>query len=385
MRLRRHARLPTAEDHGPQHPWDAWNREPGEAYLRSRPRFAAEFGFCGAAHAETLRWAMPDVPEEDRFEAAWGHLMATRGRAKMEARLNEVFGRAAVPGPDDPPITLDDWVYATQLCQARAVELGVSWYRSLQPRCSGALVWQLQDSWPAVSWSVVDFFGRRKLAWYAARRAMADHVFALLAPGNDPDRLEVVRVGGSAADPVRLRAVDAEGRQLAEASLVPRFDAAAGVEPVARVAAPAELVAAVRESGGLLLADAPTLGRRVWAPAPDHALALPPARHRLDKLRTAGELVIRLTAETLLRDAVVNPGPGSAWADAPADEQARTLLPGEAAVFRFPLPPDAPPAEPTLRTANGLSGRGPLLQIPDPRTVAAPDPMSVRSADPPAG
>ncbi len=34
------------EDHGTQHPWDAWNREPGEAYLRSRPRFAAEFGFC---------------------------------------------------------------------------------------------------------------------------------------------------------------------------------------------------------------------------------------------------------------------------------------------------------------------------------------------------
>ncbi len=232
---------------------------------------------------------------------------------------------------------------------------------------------------------MVDFFGRRKLAWYAARRAMADHAFAMLAPDNDPDRLEVVRVGGSAADPVRLRAVDEEGQLLAEASLVPRPGAAAGVEPVARVAAPAELVAAVRESGGLLLADAPTLGRRVWAPAPDHTLALPPARHRLDKLSTSGELVIRLTAETLLRDAMVSPGPGPAWADAPADEQTRTLLPGEAAVFRFPLPPDAAPAAPTLRTANDLSGRGPMLQTPDPRTVAAPDPMSVRSADPPAG
>ena len=228
------------------------------------------------------------------------------------------------------------------------------------------MVWQLQDSWPAVSWSVVDFFGRRKLAWYAARRAMADHAFAVLAPDNDPDRLEVVRVGGTATDPLRLRAVDAEGRQLAEASVAPRPDAAAGAERVARVAAPAELVAAVRESGGLLLADAPTLGRRVWAPAPDRALAIPPARYRLDKLSTAGELVIRLTAETLLRDVVISPGPGPAWADAPADEQARTLLPGEAAVFRFPLPPGTDPAtaRPTLSTANALSGRGPMLHTP---------------------
>ena len=73
--------------------------------------------------------------------------------------------------------------------QARAVELGIGWYRSLQPRCSGALVWQLQDSWPAVSWSVVDYFGRRKLAWYGSRRAMADHAAALLAADDDPTRL----------------------------------------------------------------------------------------------------------------------------------------------------------------------------------------------------
>ena len=372
------------EDHGPQHPWDAWNREPGEAYLRTRPRFAAEFGFCGAAHAETLRWATPDVPEADRFEAAWGFLMATRGRAKMESRLDEVFGRAAMPGPGDEPISLDDWVYATQLMQSRAVELGVGWYRSLQPRCSGSLVWQLQDSWPAVSWSVVDFFGRRKLAWYGSRRAMGDHAAALLAADDDPANLAFVRFaprGWTRAAPVRLRAVDASGRELAAAEATLDADPAATAETLLRAAVPAELIDAAGEAGGLVLADDPTLGRRVWATAPDHALKLPEPGFGLTAERSADALTVRVTAHTLLRDAVVDPGPS--LADAPADEQARTLLPGETALFRFPLAREragVPAAEPRLFTANALSGRGRREATETSRTAAAADPMSVRSA-----
>ncbi|BAM03312.1 glycoside hydrolase family 2 protein [Phycisphaera mikurensis] len=372
------------ENHGPQHPWDAWNREPGEAYLRTRPRFAAEFGFCGAAHAQTLRWATPGVPEADRSEAAWGFLMATRGRAKMEARLDEVFGRAAVPGPDDPPLALDAWVYATQLMQSRAVELGAGWYRSLQPRCSGTLVWQLQDSWPAVSWSVIDFFGRRKLAWYGSRRSMGDHAAALLAAENDPANLAFVRfapAGWSRGVPVRLRAVDAAGEELASADVPLRADPAATAEILLRAAVPAELTAAAQESGGLVVADDPTLGRRVWAPAPDHAMHLPEPRFDLAAERSAGTLAVTVTAHTLLRDAVVDPGPS--LADAPADEQTRTLLPGETALFRFPLAREragVPAAGPRLFSANAFSGRG-RREATEPRTAATADPMSVRSAD----
>lgn len=39
--------------------------------------------------------------------------------------------------------------------------------------CGGALVWQLDDCWPTTSWSIVDYFLRKKPAYYAMRRVLA--------------------------------------------------------------------------------------------------------------------------------------------------------------------------------------------------------------------
>lgn len=42
-----------------------------------------------------------------------------------------------------------------------------------QRLCGGALVWQLNDCWPVTSWSIVDYFLRKKPAYYAMRRVLA--------------------------------------------------------------------------------------------------------------------------------------------------------------------------------------------------------------------
>jgi beta-mannosidase len=38
--------------------------------------------------------------------------------------------------------------------------------------CGGALVWQLNDCWPAISWAIVDYFLRPKPAYYAMARIL---------------------------------------------------------------------------------------------------------------------------------------------------------------------------------------------------------------------
>ncbi|MCS6842110.1 MAG: hypothetical protein NZ699_19660 [Roseiflexus sp.] len=38
---------------------------------------------------------------------------------------------------------------------------------------AGALIWQLNDCWPAISWSLLDYYLRPKPAFYAVRRALA--------------------------------------------------------------------------------------------------------------------------------------------------------------------------------------------------------------------
>src|SRR6185436_3271636 len=62
-----------------------------------------------------------------------------------------------------PPRDFDEWYYLAQLTQARAMKTGIEWLRVNRPRCMGALVWQLNDCWPGLSWSLIDSDGREKL------------------------------------------------------------------------------------------------------------------------------------------------------------------------------------------------------------------------------
>ncbi len=46
-------------------------------------------------------------------------------------------------------------------------------WRRRKFRTAGCLIWQINDCWPVVSWSVVDYFGRPKAGYYVVKRAFA--------------------------------------------------------------------------------------------------------------------------------------------------------------------------------------------------------------------
>lgn len=71
----------------------------------------------------------------------------------------------------------EQYIYCTQLVQAEAVGTAYrlwkrQWKGPGQEYCAGVLVWQMNDCWPAISWSIVDHFRRPKLAYFAVKREM---------------------------------------------------------------------------------------------------------------------------------------------------------------------------------------------------------------------
>jgi beta-mannosidase len=60
-------------------------------------------------------------------------------------------------------------------------------------------VWQLNDCWPAISWSVVDDAVRPKLAYYAMRRALAPVVLEM---ANESDTASALWTGNSTSEEI---------------------------------------------------------------------------------------------------------------------------------------------------------------------------------------
>jgi beta-mannosidase len=154
-------RSPNNPGFGCTHVWEAWFGSDYTRYRAYAPRFASEFGHQAAPTFATLAAALPDDQRAVDAPGLQHHQRSPTGQERLQDLLDKHFSE---------PDTFDDWIFATQLNQVRALRTGIDWFRSRHPVCQGMLYWQLNDCWPVLSWSAIDGPGRPKLLWYATRR-----------------------------------------------------------------------------------------------------------------------------------------------------------------------------------------------------------------------
>jgi beta-mannosidase len=167
---------PNDERHGTMHIWDVWNQVDYTTYRKYKPRFVSEFGFQGPPAWSTLTSVVHDSPLDPYGEQMLVHQKAFEGNLKLERGLGE-----HLPKWKD----IDDWHWTTQLNQARAIAFGIEHFRSLYPLNTGAVVWQLNDNWPVVSWAAVDGHGIRKPLWFALKRVYAERLLTVQPRDNE--------------------------------------------------------------------------------------------------------------------------------------------------------------------------------------------------------
>jgi len=277
------------------------------------------------------------------------HQRAEDGLMKLSRGLAAHF-----PPVDDP----DDWHFLLQVVQARSQQLGADHLRSLK-RCSGVIVWQLNDCWPVMSWAALDGDERRKPLWYALRDAFAPRR-ATVQP--DGDGLAVVLIDDEWepwVTSVRVRRVDVDGEVMEDKTLelsCQPFDVAWNRldEALSQPGAPA------RE---LLVVDVDGV-RSTWFWAEDRDLDYPPAAFDAEVAVGENEMHVTVTARSLLRDVSLFPdrltvdgvpvGP-----EVTVDSLLVTLLPGESHTFTVhgasPEHADALCSAPVLRCVNDVA------------------------------
>jgi len=157
-----------SDGEGDTHIWQVWHGLQPVAYFRRRmTRFCSEFGMESLPCAATARAMAP--PEQLRLHspALLQHQKCMNGNGKI---LYYILARYRLPKGFDRPPGFAATVYLSQLTQAECVRFATELWRRHRGRCNGSLFWQLNDCWPAVTWSGIDHLGRRKALLYWARR-----------------------------------------------------------------------------------------------------------------------------------------------------------------------------------------------------------------------
>ena len=155
---------------GDMHQWNVWHgtQEKYQIFDTLGGRFNSEFGMEAFPHIDTIKWYCTDesqlYPQSHMIDF---HNKADGHERRIATYLVENFRTQT---------KLKPFIHLSQLVQSEALMFGYRGWRKRwgQERfCGGALVWQLDDCWPVTSWAIVDYFLRKKPAYYAMARVLA--------------------------------------------------------------------------------------------------------------------------------------------------------------------------------------------------------------------
>jgi beta-mannosidase len=158
---------------GDAHLWDVWHGDQPFSWFVEHLdcRFVSEFGFYSLPTMETIR---SFTAPEDRYFSS--RVMDFHNKTGRKSHRNEDLGNMTIArylaSMFKMPNGFENWVYLSQVMHGEGMKIAVEAYRRNYPQTTGALYWQLDDNWPTISGSSMDYLGRWKALQY-----MAHHFF----------------------------------------------------------------------------------------------------------------------------------------------------------------------------------------------------------------
>jgi beta-mannosidase len=148
--------------HGDSHYWGVWwGLEPIEKYKEKVPRFMSEYGMQSLPNLTSIKnFSLPN--DRDTASVVMKlHQKHTTGYQNLAAYLlqNNLH-----------PATFNEYIEATQVLQTKALATAITAHISAQPFCMGSILWQWNDCWPGVTWSVIDYYGNKKKVYYTIQK-----------------------------------------------------------------------------------------------------------------------------------------------------------------------------------------------------------------------
>lgn len=203
---------PDSWNTGDIHNWGIWyGKKSFETSDTELGRFISEFGFQSFPEMKTI--ATFAAPEDYQIESDVmnAHQKSSIGNALIRTYMERNF---------IVPKKFEDFVYVGLVLQGQGMRHCFEAHRRNRPYCMGTLYWQLNDSWPVVSWSGIDYYGNWKALHYQAKRAFAP---LLINPIHENGNLNVYllsdRLEKLTGLTLEMQLIDFKGKKLARKSI----------------------------------------------------------------------------------------------------------------------------------------------------------------------
>ena len=167
--------FPSDENFGDTHEWSIWyDDNVKELIKRSFPRFCSEFGVTSYPAKSTLeKFSDKKITslDDDVVKSHFKKLVYTpefqsANNQNMDLSLEKADG-------------IEAQIQRSQKFQAETIGAYVEHLRINRGRCMGALYWQINDSWPCVSWSMIDYCGDEKQSYAEIKRVFSPVLAAM--------------------------------------------------------------------------------------------------------------------------------------------------------------------------------------------------------------
>jgi beta-mannosidase len=197
---------PKYKTEGDAHDWWVWHDGyPFEHFENNVPRFMSEFGFQSFPSYETLK----HIHQNDTINLKTAAIKSHQKHLKGFQLIAEYMARDyTIPANDE------DYVYVSQLLQAKGIVMGIEAHRRAKPYNMGTLYWQLNDCWPAISWSSIDYLGNWKVLQYKAKNAFENILISSVIKNNRVKTFVINDTFDIVYGNLKLKIIDFYGKEI---------------------------------------------------------------------------------------------------------------------------------------------------------------------------
>ncbi len=158
-------------DHFDTHYWGIRDAKlPLEQFRKVYPRMLSEVGWESFPMMDTNRsYALEEDMKIDS-KVMLAHEKRPGGNQTVAYYVNSRYGK---------PETFEEFIYLQNLVQGEAIKMATEHLRTSKFRCNGIMYWQLNDCWPGLSCSSVDYHFGLKALHYFSKKFFAPHLIAI--------------------------------------------------------------------------------------------------------------------------------------------------------------------------------------------------------------